>query len=346
MLIYGRNEYNLTPDGSMMFNSFEDHQFIRWRIEQYDCNGLLVFSYDLDLNGNEVLIIIDPNAIGDSIAWFQSVVDFQKKWSLSLHLIMNEQVAELFKDNYKSIFFHSNDDSIKRNVKFIYRLGTVFGSNNESYVFRNFFDPYVMLSKTGCMTLGVEFTRERPKPKFSSERLIKEKYVCISSFSSKKEKNWNNIDGWNEVCEWLTERGYRVIDIDRNEIVQYDDEKEYIPDCAENWTGALPLSQRLQLIANSDLYIGLASGLTWLAWLVNVPKIVILGGTLDHTEICDDACSFIYDRQKCRGCLTHHPSDALRLGCKYKGRARAYECTKSITFEMVIHQIKKKLHLD
>ena len=79
-------------------------------------------------------------------------------------------------------------------------------------------------------------------------------------------KNWNNPNGWREVVAFLKEHGYRVICIDQKPVHGTGIVWTHIPHGAEDETGDRPLAERARWLRHADFFIGLSSGLSWLAW--------------------------------------------------------------------------------
>ena len=110
-------------------------------------------------------------------------------------------------------------------------------------------------------------------------------------------------------------------------------------DGAEDFTGNLPIIERINLLAYADFFIGLGSGLSWLAWSVDIPVILISG-------ISSPWCEFytpyrINNPLVCHGCyndLRYNYSDIFKCP-RYKGNAQSYECSKKISAQQVINAI-------
>ena len=97
-------------------------------------------------------------------------------------------------------------------------------------------------------------------------------------------------------------------------------------------------------ICKSKLFIGVGSGLSWLAWACDVPVILISGFSYHFTEMKD--CRRISTPLgKCSGCFnTHKLNQSDWNWCpENKGTNKQFECTKSITSDIVIKNIKEIL---
>lgn len=347
-----RNEdENLTPEDSMIFSSFEKSEYINWRIEQYDDQDNLVFYHNLDLKEKEVWIEIYSFSLGDSLAWFKCVENFRIAHDCNVHVIISEKVIDLFKNIYTGLTFHRREERriIPDSAYAMYFVGTVCGSSMEDYKNRSFFDQYFPLISLGYKTLGLPIDFTPPIAEFNHERLIHEKYICISTMSSTPNKNWEREGGWDELCRILKAEGYRVIDIDVTNSQTYfingkSFKEEHSPKEAEDWTGNLPIAQRLQLLEHAECLVGLGSGAALMSWITHTPKVLILGSTMEHVEFSSGEYIPVQNFQVCRGCLTHMPKDSLYKVCKYLGTNKEFECTRHTTPEMVLHAIHKLIH--
>ena len=117
----------------------------------------------------------------------------------------------------------------------------------------------------------------------------------------------------------------------------------HIPYGVEDFTGQLPLQERIDLIKDADFFIGLSSGLSWLAWGCKVPVIMISGFTHPTNEFATPYRVINY--HTCHSCWNDMRIDFDHydfLWCpRHKGTDRHFECTKLISAEQVITMIKK-----
>ena len=344
----GREGENLTPESSLVFFSNEKNEYVNWRIEQYDENDDLVFSCNMDLTDREVWVEICSFSLGDCIAWFKCAEDFRIKHKCRMNVIISRVVIDIFKGKYPNVSFHEREARtiIPDSAYAMYFIGAVNGSSVEDYAYRSFFDQYVPLISIGYNTLGLITDFAPPLIDVDDERLIDERYVCISTLSSIPNKNWERENGWNELCIALKSEGYRVLDIDRYDHVTYERHGkilkiEHIPEEAEDWTGDLPIRDRLQLLRHSECLIGLSSGAALMSWLTHTPRVLVIGSTIEHVEFLDDRYIPVQNFQACRGCLTREPFESLCDVCKHLGTEREFECTRHTTPEMVLSAFHK-----
>jgi autotransporter strand-loop-strand O-heptosyltransferase len=92
------------------------------------------------------------------------------------------------------------------------------------------------------------------------------------------------------------------------------------------------------------MFIGIGSGLSWLSWGLGVKTVLISGFSYDWAEM-RDCIRISPPKGKCEGCFNRLRLDAGDWNwCPdHKGTQRQFECTKSITSEMVIKELEKVL---
>ena len=316
--------------------------FIRFGLEIFRCDDLTrpIFRHDLDLTDRDVLIQFPVGAIGDTIAWFSYVEQFRCKHSCRLKVSMDPRLAALFRVQYPEITFITREDAAKETPYATYNLGLFFGGDTDHQVF-DF--RQVGLHRTVGHILGVDDLADAPpRVNLSAPRRIKEKYVCIASQASSQCKYWNNPSGWREVVAFLKAQGYRVLCIDRAPEYGSDYVWNHIPYGSEDFTGDIPLQERIDLIKDAEFFVGLSSGLSWLAWCCRVPVILISGFTDPVNEFYTPFR--VQNPAVCHGCWNDMRCEFNHfdfLWCPRKKEAKdKFECTKAITAKMVIDQIK------
>lgn len=317
--------------------------FIRFGLEIYRKDDLRepLFRHDLDLSGKDVLIQLPVGALGDTIAWFSFVERFQKKHDCKLSCSMAPEITDLFRAQYPDIAFITKEEAGKLKPYATYNLGLFFGGNTDCqpFDFRQ-----VGLHRTAGHILGLDDLSDMPpRVDLSAERRIKEKYAVIAAQASSQCKYWNHPCGWREVVAHLKSQGYRVLCVDRMTEYGTDYTWNHIPYGAEDFTGDLPLQKRIDLIKSADMFIGLSSGLSWLAWCCRVPVVLISGFTDPVNEF--HTPHRVQNATVCHGCWNDTRCEFNHfdfLWCPRKKEAsNKFECTKAITPKMVIDQIKK-----
>jgi autotransporter strand-loop-strand O-heptosyltransferase len=99
-------------------------------------------------------------------------------------------------------------------------------------------------------------------------------------------------------------------------------------------------------IVHASAFIGVGSGLSWLSWALGQKTVLISGFSEPYSEFTD--CERIYTPSgNCSGCFNRewlNPGD-WEWCPEHKDTPRHFECTKSITPEMVIKSLQKVLNI-
>jgi autotransporter strand-loop-strand O-heptosyltransferase len=318
--------------------------YIKYYIRVYDKDDKekIIFEHNFDAKDKPVLMHFPSATIGDTIAWFSYVPEFQKRTGAKIYCCIHDKLSVLFKKQYPEIEFISPENFTLDTVNpyATYRLGLWFDGNDNDQAndFR-----YMGLHHAIGDILGIESHDYPPEVDLSAPRKIKEKYVCIAAQASSLTKCWTNPEGWINVIKWLKEQGYRVLCIDKDRFTGNGIFWNIIPNGAEDFTGDMPLQERIDLIKDADFFIGASSGLSWLAWCCKVPVVLISGFTQPENEFYTPYR--VINRTVCHGCWndmreTFDHSDCLWCP-RHKGTPRHFECSRMISAEQVIETIKK-----
>ncbi len=299
-----------------------------------------IFTHDFNAENKDVMIQLPISTIGDSIGWFSYVERFQQKHHCNVICVMKPWISGLFKDQYPTIKFISPEDTLKYKPYASYYMGLFFKGDvdNQPIDFR-----YIGLHRTAGYILGVDPSDIPPRLNLSAPRQIKEKYVCIAAQSSAQAKYWNNPFGWMTVVQFLKDNGYRVLCIDKEKVYGTGLNWNFIPYGAEDFTGSKPLQERVDLIKDADFFIGLSSGLSWLAWACRVPVVMISGFTHPTNEFATPYRVINY--HTCHSCWNDMRENFDHfdfLWCpRHKGTDRHFECSRLISAEQVINTIRR-----
>ena len=106
--------------------------------------------------------------------------------------------------------------------------------------------------------------------------------------------------------------------------------------------GEKTLDNAIRYIKNSEMFIGIGSGLSWLSWSLEVPTVLISGFSTPKTEFLGPGVIRIFNSKVCNGCFNRGRLDASDWNwCpEHKGTDRQFECTKTITGKDVIEKIE------
>lgn len=313
--------------------------YIPYNIEVSDRNKNVIYDYTLNLENKSVLIEYDSSALGDQLAWLPIMDQFRKKHKCNLSVKI--PLPELFKKTYPDIKFVN---TIMGDYFAIYKPGWYVDHKNGVNTDRHRNDPRKLpLQKIASDYLGLEYIPERPVLDFEiKNKPVDKKYVVIATQSTSQAKYWNNPGGWEKVVEYIKNKyDFEVMCIDLNKI--YGNGTDYInqiPSNALDFTGKQPLADRMNQLYHSEFFIGLPSGLSWLAWALNKPVVLISGFSYPYTEF--NTPYRVQNHSVCTGCWNDEYFDKSDWKwCPKPNKKELFECTKSITPEMVYKTIDK-----
>ena len=297
--------------------------YTKWRTVVYK-DGVKVYDKLLNLEGKRVYISFDSSSLGDTIAWMPYVEEFR-----CLHnceVVVSTFKNFLFEKEYPMLEFVEPGTNV-HNLYAMYKLGWFYNENKEPVLPNT-----IPLQKSATNILGLEYKEIKPRITHKSNEVGS--YITIATNSTAGCKFWTR-EAWQEVINYLHDQGYLVINTS----------KESNP--FDNCQGLLDTSMEYTIdsIANSKFFIGLSSGLSWLAWALNKEVIMISNFTDEHHEF---KCHRVTNKSVCHGCW-NDPQYTFDKGdwdwCPvHKGTDRQFECHTSITPDMVIEQIKKLLN--
>lgn len=309
--------------------------FVRFRIEVWQ-NGQSALTHDYSAAEREVLIQFPVGTIGDTVGWFPYAVKFKERHGCRLSCAMGEKLIPLFRDAYPDITFLTHEEVKPERYYASYGIGLFF--DDKDYVHQPCDFRLVGLHRTAGYILGVDPTEVPPRISLMDDsRPISEPYVCIAVQSSTQSKYWNNPFGWRDITRFLNEAGYRVVCIDQKPTHGTGLVWNHIPNGVEDETGDRPLVERARWIKHAAFFIGLSSGLSWLAWALGTPVVLISGFTHPLNEFTTPYRVINY--HTCNSCwndphLRFDHKDFLWCP-RHKDTPRQFECTRLITTDQV-----------
>jgi autotransporter strand-loop-strand O-heptosyltransferase len=277
--------------------------------------------------------------LGDSLAWFPYMDEFRKKHNCKL--IVSTFMNDMFMSQYPEIEF-VNPGTAVENLYAMYSVGIFYNDDSSINLFKNPIDPKTQTMQKMCSDiLGLEYKEIKPKLKnIKTKPDSNLKQVCIGVFGTAQSKFWNNPTGWQDVVDWLNNKGYTIRLVSK-EGDDYMGNK--LPKGIVHHPKG-PIELVMLEMKKSKAFIGIGSGLSWLSWSLDVPTVLISGFSYDWAEM-KDCYRVAAPKGKCEGCFNR-----IRLNAgdwswcpDHKGTERQFECTKSITSEMVIKELEKFL---
>jgi autotransporter strand-loop-strand O-heptosyltransferase len=315
--------------------------YVRFRIE-IGQEGESPFAHEYSADGQRVLIQFPVGTLGDTLGWFPYAVKFQDQHKCRLTCAMAERLIPLFRDTHPELEFVTHEEVDPERYYATYSIGLFF--DDKDGVFQPCDFRHVGLHRTAGFILGVDPAEVPPRIALGPEpRLLAEPYVCIAVQSTTQSKCWNNPSGWHEIVGFLKEAGYRVVCIDQKPVHGTGIVWNHIPHGVEDETGDRPLLERARWLRHADFFIGLSSGLAWLAWAVGTPVVMISGFTHPTNEFATPYRVINY--HACNSCWNdprHRFDHRDFLWCpRHANTPRQFECTRLITAEQVKQIVRK-----
>lgn len=315
--------------------------FVRFRIEVWEGEEK-IFQHDYSAADRDVLVQLPVGTLGDTLGWFPYAVRFKEQHGCRLTVSMAEWLIPLFRDTHPDITFVSHEQVKPERYYATYNVGLFFDDKEGVLQPSDF--RLVGLHRSAGYILGVDPTEIPPKLALAdASRPIPERYVCIAAQSTTQAKYWNNPTGWREIVEFLKQHGYRVICIDQRAVHGHGIMWNHIPYGAEDQTGDKPLQERARWLRHADFFVGLSSGLSWLAWAAGTPTVLISGFTHPTNEFSTPYRVINY--HACNSCwndplLRFDHKDFLWCP-RQKDTPRQFECTRLITAAQVKAAIRR-----
>jgi autotransporter strand-loop-strand O-heptosyltransferase len=330
------DEKSLVYENNIKINSWiklNREYFSNWKTEIRE-NGKLIYQNQINLENKRVYISFGSKSLGDTLAWFPYCEEFRLKHKCNL--IVSTFMNYLFKDQYPNIEFVEPGESVP-NIHAQYRLGWFYNEDGTIDTNKHKIDVKLQpLQKTATDILGLDYKEIRPN--LNLPNVEKKKKVGIGFHSTAQAKYWNNKSGWQEVVDYLNNLGY--------ECMIYSKEGDgymnnFYPKGVSVFKGG-NLQEVINDLSTCEFFVGLGSGLSWLAWACKLPVVLISGFSEKWAETKLETYRVI-NENVCHGCFNWDRLDAGDWNwCPlHKGTDRQFECSKQITSEMVIKEINK-----
>ena len=319
-----------------MWTSCNIEYFCNWRVIVKNLILNTEKIIDLNLKNKRVKIVNESPSLGDLISWVPYVQEFKNKHNCEIDFYTPNK--NLFEDQYPQInFYNYNQDDIKYSDIYYasYKIGC-YHIENKHLCKQDF--RLIGLQEIASNILGLEHkeivTNVTVKNK---ERKLNDKYVCISTASTSGCKHWHHENGWQNTVDYLNQLGYKVVVIQK-ESLDYMDLKG-LNNVIHPTTSSI--DEAITWLYNCEFFIGLSSGISWLAWALKKKVVMISGFTKEFNEFYTPYR--VINENVCNGCWNNieykfNPGD-WNWCPALKNSDKRFECSKSITFDMVKEKI-------
>lgn len=301
--------------GSNCWVKLNREYYTKWESKVF-MNDELIHHNVLDLEDKRVYIALSSKSLGDTIAWAPYALEFQKKhkckviMSTFLNKILDMPEIELVEPG-----------TVVPNVYAQYNIGWFYDTNKEPKLPNT-----IKLQEAATKILGLDFKEVRPNLRYESKEVPQlTKYVTIATNSTSGCKFWTK-EGWQGVINLLHDKGYQVINVSLEE------------NPFDNCTQIINhnIYDTMALIDHSEFFIGLGSGVSWLAWALGKQVVMINNFAEEDHEF---ECIRVTNKSVCNGCW-NNPNfkfDKSWDWCPiWKNTPRHFECQRSISADDVI----------
>jgi autotransporter strand-loop-strand O-heptosyltransferase len=295
-----------------------------------------------------VLILFQSNALGDNIAWVPYVEEY--RITNNCNVTCAGYFNHFFIKSYPNITFVSPPDIDYSNFDLVIPLGYYIYSHVHKPEIHKDLDIHqdYNLQEYVCMLLRLKYKEIKPKIHLNNKNFTNpsgKPYVAIATHSTSQCKFWNYPKGWEQIIDYLNDIGYDVFSVDRNNVCGSISYLNQIPQnvANENKSVFSSLEDMANVIYNADFFIGLGSGMSWLAWALGKKVIMISGFSNPKIEFSNPYR--VFNNSVCNSCFNNKKflfDQSDWIWCpEHKNTSRIFECSKSITPEMVKDKINQ-----
>jgi autotransporter strand-loop-strand O-heptosyltransferase len=276
------------------------------------------------LEGKEILIHFDSFCLGDTIcfsSFINAFLDFHKPKKV----IISTFFPHLFKSTDDRYEFINANQKLKLTIDKLLDVGYDKNSLDDT-------KGGMMYAAKRTMLLPQE-TKPSKCPVIPYERNIIPNKVTIAPESLKKIAQWNHFGcyGWQKLVNEIVSSGFVVSNVSYENTMNLQN--------TTGFHGHDDIRVALNEILSSRVFVGLSSGLAWLAWAYDVPVVMISGFTKEHNEF---DCYRVINKFSCNGCFNLFQN--IQSTCPlFLETNRQNECHSTITPEMVIDKLNEAL---
>lgn len=290
---------------------------------------------------SKILLDVISHSLGDNVSVAPLASKYAEQHSDDeIYVTMSDPLVDYFNNTYTNVNFIRRDHgmSFDEVIPLYYKFDkSVQGGFAEQLGFSK--DEYI-----------------RPKLEFTpGPRPIKNKYVAIGIHSTVQLKYWNHPGGkrvqpespnWNDICRMIRKAGYTPVLVEQHESFGLPPFFNGAPKKAQKKCGQ-SLSESMNLVYHAEFYIGISSGMSWIAHAMGKKVAMIANFTEDWNEFdlnLDDYIR-ITNKSVCHGCwnkigIEHDFNNMDWYWCpRHRDTEREFECHTSITPEQVYEQI-------
>lgn len=275
------------------------------------------------MEGLEVLLHIDSFCLGDTICWGSLLPEFVRVHRPA-RLGVTTFWPELFGESESIKFFDAVGSETLECDRFL----------SAGYDKKNLDHTRYGMFYAARDSMRIPQVSAPDRSVFRQHGYIRNpKKITIAPESKKKIARWDYLGnyGWQEVVDRLNSVGFEVHNVSYEQNLMLRGVRPH--------HGDDDIGTATRHICESRLFLGLNSGLAWLAWAHGTPVVMISGFTKFFAEF---PCYRVWNPHACTGCFNVFPN--ISSPCPiFQGTPRANECHNTITPDMVMAQVERAL---
>lgn len=288
----------------------------------HDKKIISVTTYDL-MRDKRFFIDVDSSSLGDTIAWMGMIDKFAEE-HMNTEVIVTTFHNYLFEKQYPYIKFVPREEVVNELWGMV-KIGIYYNKH------QNPNDPRtVPLHQVAADILCIKANKPRKLwiDFTPDKRYIDAPYYAIATESTADFKEWPESH-WQHVVDNLKDK-YKCVDVSKN---------------PKKISGTIDIASRtlptiMQYLYHAEFFIGLSSGLSWLAWAMNKKVYMIANFSEPWYEF---QCERFINTDVCHGCFNNpiYRFDRTRKFCPFHADTESeYICQKSIPPKTVVDKIR------
>lgn len=285
-------------------------------------------------------VSIESSSLGDTISWMGQIEELKQQRDYD-KIYVHLHRPELFDwEYYDSIGIHFAPVTSSTWPDNWQTVGVYQTEEQPSVKHKHKRDwRTITLGAIAADQLGINYVERKPRMarRFYLDTLIKPEEgnsVCIGPRGTAGAKEWQRPGAWQTIIDKFKAANWNVHYCSKEET-----NLTGIEMVSDGGQGSIfKVGQQMR---KSGYFIGIGSGLSWLAWALDVKVCLISGFTWEFVEF--DADIRIINKNVCSGCWTYRVFDRGDWDwCpEHKNTPRHFECTKTITPEYVWQELEE-----
>jgi len=273
-----------------------------------------------NFEGKEILMHLDSFCLGDTIC-FASLIDAFVDYHKPKYIYVSTFFPHLLQSQNPKYEFINANQSEHLTIDRLIDVG--YEKKSLAHTMGGMF---YAAKDTMFLPQSTKPGKVHVIPKVRNPKMNK---VTIGPESLKEIAKWGQYGEWQEVVDGLNSASYDVFNVSYENTLNLKNVKGF--------HGFDDINVALNHILESRFFIGLSSGLSWLAWAYDVPVVMISNFTKPQNEF---ECFRVTNPYVCNGCF--NVFNSIKSNCPiFENTTRQHECHKSITSQMVIDKVNE-----